>query len=63
MSVRNICEFEEFAKGLQGAPEARQCGEILLEWDFEQLKATGNIERLLKFRIGKKSNPTCPKSV
>jgi len=30
---------------------------------FEQLKATGSIERLLKFRIGKKQSPRCPKSV
>ena len=42
-------ELEEFA-----ARERRKLGnvgEVLLEWGFEQLKAAGSIDRLLKYRI------------
>jgi len=42
-------ELEEFA-----AREKRKLGnvsEILLEWSFEQLKAAGSVDRLLKFKI------------
>ena len=42
-------EMEEFA-----AREKRKLGnigEVILEWGFEQLKAAGSIDRLLKYRI------------
>lgn len=42
-------ELEAFA-----AREKRKLGnvgEVLLEWSFEQLKAAGSIDRLLKYRI------------
>jgi len=42
-------ELEKFA-----ARERRKLGnigEVLLEWAFEQLKAAGSTERLLKFKI------------
>jgi hypothetical protein len=42
-------ELEEFA-----AREKRKLGnvgEVLLEWGFEQLKAAGSIDRLLKYKI------------
>jgi hypothetical protein len=42
-------ELEEFA-----AREKRKLGnvgEVILEWGFEQLKAAGSIDRLLKYRI------------
>jgi hypothetical protein len=42
-------ELEEFA-----AREKRKLGnvgEVLLEWSFEQLKAAGSIDRLLKYKI------------
>ncbi|HWZ99517.1 MAG TPA: hypothetical protein VN025_17300 [Candidatus Dormibacteraeota bacterium] len=26
-------------------------GEVLLEWSFEQLKAAGSVDRLLKYKI------------
>jgi hypothetical protein len=42
-------ELEEFA-----AREKRKLGnvgEVILEWGFEQLKAAGSIDRLLKFKI------------
>ena len=29
-------------------------GEVLLEWAFEQLKAAGSVDRLLKFKIREK---------
>ena len=33
-------------------------GETLMEWAFEQLKAAGSTDRLLKFQLGrKKSQP------
>lgn len=54
-------ELEEWA--FKERRKLGNVGEVLLEWGFEQLKATGSIDRLLKFRIGKKQNPTCPKSV
>jgi hypothetical protein len=42
-------EMEEFA-----AREKRKLGnigEVILEWGFEQLKAAGSIDRLLKYKI------------
>ena len=42
-------ELEEFA-----ARERRKLGnvaEVILEWGFEQLKAVGSIDRLLKYKI------------
>jgi hypothetical protein len=42
-------ELEEFA-----AREKRKLGnigEVILEWGFEQLKAAGSTERLLKYKI------------
>ena len=42
-------ELEEFA-----ARERRKLGnvsEVILEWGFEQLKAAGSIDRLLKYKI------------
>ena len=42
-------ELEEFA-----ARERRKLGnlsELILEWGFEQLKAAGSTERLLKYKI------------
>ncbi|HWZ99014.1 MAG TPA: hypothetical protein VN025_14745 [Candidatus Dormibacteraeota bacterium] len=42
-------DLEEFA-----AREKRKlgnAGEVLLEWSFEQLKAAGSIDRLLKYKI------------
>jgi hypothetical protein len=42
-------ELEEFA-----AREKRKLGnlgEVILEWAFEQLKAAGSTERLLKYKI------------
>ena len=42
-------ELEQFA-----AREKRKLGnigEVILEWAFEQLKAVGSTERLLKYRI------------
>lgn len=42
-------ELEEFA-----ARERRKLGnisELILEWGFEQLKAAGSTERLLKYKV------------
>jgi hypothetical protein len=42
-------ELEEFA-----AREKRKLGnvgEVILEWGFEQLKAAGSIDRLLRYKI------------
>jgi hypothetical protein len=50
-------ELEEFA-----ARERRKLGnvsEVILEWGFEQLKAAGSIDRLLKFKI--RTSPALPK--
>jgi hypothetical protein len=46
-------ELEEFA-----AREKRKLGnvgEIILEWGFEQLRAAGSIDRLLKYKIRRKT--------
>lgn len=43
-------ELEQFA-----ARERRKLGnigEVMMEWAFEQLKAAGSTERLLKYRFG-----------
>ncbi|HYK40295.1 MAG TPA: hypothetical protein VEU98_09715 [Candidatus Eremiobacteraceae bacterium] len=42
-------ELEEFA--LRERRKLGNVGEVLLEWGFEQLKAAGSIDRLLKYRI------------
>ena len=45
-------ELEEFA-----CKDRRKLGnvaEVLLEWAFEQLKAAGSVDRLLKFKIREK---------
>ncbi len=42
-------EMEEFA-----AREKRKLGnvsEVILEWGFEQLKAAGSIDRLLRYKV------------
>ena len=47
-------ELEKFA-----AREKRTLanfGAVLLEWSFEQLKAVGSTERLLKCRVGSRSS-------
>ena len=49
-------ELEEFA-----ARERRtlgNVGELILEWGFEQLKAAGSTERLLKSRICSADGPS-----
>ncbi len=48
-------ELEEFA-----ARERRKLGniaELILEWGFEQLKAAGSLEKLLKYGIRRKTTP------
>jgi len=35
-------------------------GETLMEWAFEQLKAAGSTDRLLKYHLGKKPAPVGP---
>ncbi len=47
-------EFEEYAA--RDKRKLGNLGEVLMEWAFEQLKAAGSTERLLKFRIKKKPN-------
>jgi hypothetical protein len=42
-------ELEEFAGGEKR--KLGNVGEVLLEWSFEQLKAAGSIDRLLKYKI------------
>jgi len=45
-------ELEAFAE-----KERRKLGnlaELILEWGFEQLKVAGSVERLLKYRLGKR---------
>ncbi|HWZ99347.1 MAG TPA: hypothetical protein VN025_16435 [Candidatus Dormibacteraeota bacterium] len=56
LRVRQVLrtEMEEFA-----AREKRKLGnvgEVLLEWGFEQLKAAGSIDRLLKSKVRPSSN-------
>lgn len=49
-------ELEQFA-----ARERRKLGnigEVMLEWAFEQLKAAGSTERLLKYKIRPPGAPT-----
>jgi hypothetical protein len=46
-------EIENFA-----AKEHRKLGnlgEVILDWAFEQLKTAGSVDRLLKYRIGMRS--------
>jgi len=47
-------ELEEYAA--RDKRKLGNLGEVLMEWAFEQLKAAGSTERLLKFRIKKKPN-------
>ena len=42
-------EMEDFA--LTERRNLGNVGEVLVEWAWEQLKAVGSIDRLLKFRI------------
>lgn len=50
-------ELEEFA--VREKRKLGNVGEVLLEWGFEQLKAAGSIDRLLKYRIRPtRGNPT-----
>ena len=50
-------EMEEFA--MREKRKLGNVGEVLLEWGFEQLKAAGSIDRLLKYRIRpSRGNPT-----
>jgi hypothetical protein len=42
-------ELERFA--LRERRKLGNIGEVLLEWAFEQLKAAGSTERLLKYKI------------
>ena len=50
-------EMEEFA--IRERRKLGNVGEVLLEWGFEQLKAAGSIDRLLKYRIRPtRGNPT-----
>ena len=50
-------ELEEFA--MRERRKLGNVGEVLLEWGFEQLKAAGSIDRLLKYRIRpSRSSPT-----
>ena len=41
-------ELEEFAARER---RKRNVAEVILEWGFEQLKAAGSIDRLLKYKI------------
>jgi hypothetical protein len=42
-------ELEEFAA--QEKRKLGNVGEVILEWGFEQLKAAGSIDRLLKYKV------------
>jgi hypothetical protein len=42
-------ELEEFA--MREKRKLGNVGEIILEWGFEQLKAAGSIDRLLKYKV------------
>ena len=45
-------EMEQFA-----AKERRTLGDfgrLLIEWGFEQVKAAGSLDRLLKYQLGKR---------
>ena len=42
-------ELEEFAG--RERRKLGNVGEVLLEWGFEQLKAAGSIDRLLKYKV------------
>src|SRR5258706_2890249 len=42
-------ELEEFAA--RERPKLGNVSEVILEWGFEQLKAAGSIDRLLKYKI------------
>jgi hypothetical protein len=42
-------EMEEFA--VKEKRKLGNVGEVLLEWGFEQLKAAGSVDRLLKYKV------------
>jgi len=46
--------FEAFAEKERRRTSAM--ADIVLTWAFEQLKAAGSIERLLKYQLGKQGN-------
>ena len=50
-------EMEEFA--VKEKRKLGNVGEVLLEWGFEQLKAAGSIDRLLKYKV--RSRTRAPK--
>ena len=45
-------EMEEFA--YKDRRRLGNLGELLMEWAWEQLKAAGSIDRLLKYHLGKR---------
>ena len=47
-------ELEKFA--VRERRKLGNIGEVLLEWAFEQLKAAGSTERLLKYKIRRPGN-------
>jgi hypothetical protein len=47
-------EMEEFA--YKDRRRLGNLGELLMEWAWEQLKAAGSIDRLLKYQLGKKDH-------
>jgi len=49
-------EMEEFA--YKDRRRLGNLGELLMEWAWEQLKAAGSIDRLLKYHLGKREEKT-----
>jgi hypothetical protein len=49
-------EMEEFA--YKDRRRLGNLGELLMEWAWEQLKAAGSIDRLLKYHLGKREDKT-----
>ena len=47
-------ELEKFA--VRERRKLGNIGEVLLEWAFEQLKAAGSTERLLKYKVRRPGN-------
>lgn len=45
-------DFEAFAEKERRKPSTM--ADIMLTWAFEQLKAAGSIDRLLKYQLGKR---------
>jgi hypothetical protein len=48
--------FEAFAEKERRKPSTM--ADIVLTWAFEQLKAAGSIDRLLKYQLGKRQEKT-----